>query len=210
MPKEGVLEEVEKENIWKEEGIKEGQAENPEISKEGRDDTPDGQEKEAVPGISVDIQIGTKDMFYFFMRHNYACFSGLFGLFISFGALILLAVRFSQYTMGAKCLLVLAGLLFTVIQPLQLLLKAANQIKRTPMFWEPIRYTFREDGLELSQKDQGGVIPWEEMMKIIDTGKYLIIYITRMRAYILPKNQIDHLEEIKEVIKAYANTANSP
>lgn len=205
-----MLEEVEKENIRKEEGIKGGQAENPEISKEGRGDTPGGQEKETVPGISVDIQIGTKDMFYFFMRHNYACFSGLFGLFISFGALILLAVRFSQYTMGAKCLLVLTGLLFTVIQPLQLLLKAANQIKRTPMFWEPIRYTFRKDGLELSQKDQGGMIPWEEMMKIIDTGKYLIIYITRMRAYILPKNQIDHLEEIKEVIKTYADTANSP
>lgn len=158
-------------------------------------------QKEPEPGISADIKIGTKDMFYFFMRHNYACFSGLFGLFISFGALLLLLIRFPQYDLTAKCLLVLVALLFTVIQPLQLLLKAANQIKRTPMFWEPIRYTFRRDGLELSQKDQNGVIPWEQVMKVIDTGSYMIIYITRMRAYILPKNQMQGLDKIKEIIQ---------
>lgn len=159
------------------------------------------EKKDPEPGISVDIKIGTKDMFYFFMRHNYACFSGLFGLFISFGALVLLLIRFGQYEMPAKCLLVLVALLFTVIQPVQLLLKAANQIKRTPMFWEPIRYTFREDGLELSQKDQNGVISWEQIMKVIDTGSYMIIYITKMRAYIFPKNQMHDLDEIKEIIR---------
>jgi hypothetical protein len=152
--------------------------------------------------VSADITIGTKDMFYFFMRHNYACFSGLFGLFISLGALILLIVRFKQYETTAKCLLLLVALLFTVIQPLQLLLKAANQIKRSPMFSEPIHYTFRQDGLEISQKDQSGVIPWEQVMKAVDTGKYIIIYITRMRAYIFPKEQMEHLDEIKEIIRS--------
>lgn len=173
------------------------------VEKEKTNTTQQGQ-KQAAVRISEDIKIGTKDMFYFCMRHNYACFSGLFGLFISFGALLLLAVRFSQYTTGAKCLLLLVGLLFTVIQPMQLLLKSANQVKRTPMFWESIRYTFREDGLELSQKEQNGVIPWEDIRKIVDTGSYLILYITSMRAYILPKNQMKHIEEVKGVIKTYA------
>jgi hypothetical protein len=153
------------------------------------------------PAAAVDIKIGTKDMFYFFMRHNYACFSGLFGLFISLGALILLIVRFGQYEITAKCLLLLVALLFTVIQPLQLLLKAANQIKRSPMFSEPIHYTFRQDGLEISQKEQSGVIPWEQVMKAVDTGKYMIIYITKMRAYIFPKDQMEHFDEIKEIIR---------
>lgn len=158
-----------------------------------------------VPKISVDIKIGTKDMFYFFMRHNYACFSGIFGLFISIGAGLLLLIRFQHYEIGAKCLLLVIALLFTVIQPLQLLLKAANQIKRTPMFHEKIRYTFQEEGLELSQKDQNGLIPWEQIMKVVDTGKYMIIYITRMRAYIFPKSQIKELDRIKEIIRKYCN-----
>lgn len=163
------------------------------------------QGKAEASGISVDIKIGTKDMFYFFMRHNYACFSGIFSLFISIGAFLLLIIRFQQYEITAKCLLILVALLFTVIQPLQLLLKAANQIKRTPMFHEPIHYTFREDGLELSQHDQSGIVPWEQIMKIIDTGKYIIIYITRMRAYIFPKDQMEQLEEIKEMIQKYCH-----
>lgn len=161
------------------------------------------EDKEAVSGISVDIKIGTGDMFYFFIRHNYFCLSGIIGLCISFGAFFLFIIRFQQYEMPAKCLLIVISLLFTVVQPLQLLLKAANQIKRTPMFQEPIQYTFRSDGLELSQKDQNGVIPWEQIMKIIDTNSHMIIYITRMRAYIFPKNQMHDLEKIKEIIYKY-------
>lgn len=167
--------------------------------------TTEKDKKEEVSGVSVDIKIGTKDMFYFFMRHNYACFSGIFSLFISIGAALLFIIRFQQYDITAKCLLAIVALLFTVIQPLQLLLKAANQIKRTPMFHEPIHYTFREDGLELSQHDQNGMIPWDQIMKIIDTGTYLIIYITRMRAYIFPKNQMKELDQINEMIQTYCH-----
>lgn len=167
--------------------------------------TTERDKKEEVSGVSVDIKIGTKDMFYFFMRHNYACFSGIFSLFISIGAALLFIIRFQQYDITAKCLLAIVALLFTVIQPLQLLLKAANQIKRTPMFHEPIHYTFREDGLELSQHDQNGMIPWDQIMKIIDTGTYLIIYITRMRAYIFPKNQMKELDKINEMIQTYCH-----
>jgi hypothetical protein len=54
--------------------------------------------------------------------------------------------------------------------------------------------------LEISQKDQSGVIPWEQVMKAVDTGKYMIIYITRMRAYIFPKEQMEQLDKIKEII----------
>lgn len=161
------------------------------------------KEKAEETEISVDIKIGTGDMFYFFMRHNYVCLSGIIGLCISFGAFILFIIRFQQYEMTAKCLLLVISLLFTVVQPLQLLLKAANQIKRTPMFQEPIRYTFRPDGLELSQKDQNGIISWEQIMKVIDTNRYIIIYITRMRAYIFPKSQMHDIEEIKEMIRKY-------
>ncbi len=167
--------------------------------------TTEKDKEEEVSGVSVDIKIGTKDMFYFFMRHNYACFSGIFSLFISIGAALLFIIRFQQYDITAKCLLAIVALLFTVIQPLQLLLKAANQIKRTPMFHEPIHYTFREDGLELSQHDQNGMIPWDQIMKIIDTGTYLIIYITRMRAYIFPKNQMKELDKINEMIQTYCH-----
>lgn len=164
------------------------------------------ENKEAeTPRISVDIKIGTKDMFYFFMRHNYACFSGIFSLFISIGALLLLIIRFQQYEITAKCLLIIVALLFTVVQPLQLLLKAANQIKRTPMFHEKIHYTFCKEGLELSQNDESGIISWDQIMKVVDTGTYLIIYITRMRAYIFPKEQMKEFDKIKEIIKTYCH-----
>ena len=67
--------------------------------------TTEKDKKEEVSGVSVDIKIGTKDMFYFFMRHNYACFSGIFSLFISIGAALLFIIRFQQYDITAKCLL---------------------------------------------------------------------------------------------------------
>ncbi len=49
------------------------------------------------------------------------------------------------------------------------------------------------------------MIPWDQIMKIIDTGTYLIIYITRMRAYIFPKNQMKELDKINEMIQTYCH-----
>jgi len=159
------------------------------------------QEKADAGGIPADIQIGTKDMFYFFMRHNYACFSGIFGLFISFSAVFVLILRYGQLDTVGKLVLLLAALLFTVIQPLQLLLKAANQIHGSSMFQMPIHYVFREDGLSLSQNGQTGILSWDQVMKVVETKAYLIIYVTRMRAYIFPKAQFADAEQISIFIR---------
>jgi len=154
-------------------------------------------------GIAVDITISTKDMFYFCMRHNYACFSGVFSLFISLGALLVLILRYGYLDGTGRLLLLLVALLFTVVQPLQLFFKAANQVHANPMFREPIRYVFREDGLSLSQNGQTGFLAWNQVMKIVDSSAYFIIYVTRIRAYIFPKDQIGDPERIRGHIRRY-------
>ena len=46
------------------------------------------QSKDSKESFHMDVQVGTSDMFWFLMRHNYFSVGGVFGVAISLGCLI--------------------------------------------------------------------------------------------------------------------------
>ena len=75
--------------------------------------------------LQFKVKIGVKDLFRFLMEYNYKSIGGAFGLVISFACFGMLAYSFSDNSAQVNLLLLVVGLLFTVIQPLMLLKKAA-------------------------------------------------------------------------------------
>ena len=139
--------------------------------------------------IKLSIQLTTPDMFRFMLRHTYTSFSGLFGVAISIGALVLLAAGFKDNDAMTNLVLAAIGALFLIVNPLMLWFKASQQIKRSPVFKKPLVYDFKEDGVIVSQDDQELEIKWEDIRKVIETGSLVVVYLSSVRAYVLPKNQ---------------------
>ncbi len=137
--------------------------------------------------IKISIQIKSKDMFDFLIYHTYTHLSGLVGLCISMASLIMLIVNFN--TMGSTGLLILAlgSALFTVIYPIQLSLRAKQQVLLTPMYKEPLNYTFNEEGIEINQNDEDAKVVWEDITKVVKSPKSVLIYTSKVRAFIIPK-----------------------
>lgn len=151
---------------------------------------------------TISVQIKTKDMFHFLLRHTYTSFSGLFGVFLSCGALVLFAMTYKDNDQMKNIVLLLIGAVFLIVNPIQLWLKAATQIKVSPMFQKPLYYRIDHEGILVSQDEQELPIMWEEIVKVVETRSYIIIYLSTVRAYIWPKEQIkDSIEEIKADIK---------
>lgn len=152
--------------------------------------------------VKFSTKITVKDMFCFLIRHTYTSFSGIFLLVLSCLAFVCLAVRFSQNTASANILLTFAGLIGTVIQPVQLYMRAMQQVKLNPMFAEPLEYIMNAKGITVSQKEETLEIPWEDVKKVIETKTSLLIYLSTVHAYILPKNQCgEKFPLIKESIQ---------
>lgn len=163
--------------------------------------------------ITFEIHISKKDLSNFMIYHNYHSLQGAIGLLISIAALILLVVRFQDLDYVKIAVLIVVALAFTLLTPLLLMNKARAQEKRNSSFSKPIRYELFESGFGLSQGEEHVDIEWRNVYKVVDTGRSVVVYISTVRAFIWPKEQLgssyakvlavlkEHLESRKLKIK---------
>ncbi len=140
--------------------------------------------------ISFDIKVTKKELSDFMIYHNYHSMQGIIGVIISLGALVLLILRWDTLEVAQFAILVILALMFTVMTPIILIRKASAQEKRNKSFEKPITYELGEDGFSLIQGEECVDLEWRNVYKIVETGKSLVLYISTVRAFIWPKNQI--------------------
>ena len=152
--------------------------------------------------VEFDLTLGVKDMADFLIKHFYSRFAGSFGIAMSGAALILFFMRIGKWGMYESVILLLVGSMFTIIQPIQLWMKASTQIKKNPFFKEPLHFVFDERGVTASQKDQFQTLPWERVRQVKETSRSILIYLSTVNANIIPKEQVgDQLGTLKEIIR---------
>lgn len=153
--------------------------------------------------VQFETQITTKDMFDYNIYHNYRNFQGIISLIMG---VVLLVLCFFAVKQDANVSYILItgflGLFFTIITPVRIYFKSFQQVKLTPSFKKPISYTLTDGEITVSQDDAKAVIPLNEIMKVCDTGKSIILYVTGVRAYIFPKRDIGgQLDELVTILK---------
>lgn len=152
------------------------------------------------------VKIGVKDLFHFLMGYNYKSVGGVFGLVISFACLGLLAYSFPDNSTQMNVVLLVIGLLFTVIQPLMLLKKAAVQVVKNPVFRDTLEYEIGDSGITVRQKDVEQDISWDGIFKICENKKQILVYTSRVNACIWPKEQMaDKLWPVKSALTEHVD-----
>ena len=69
-------------------------------------------------------------------------------------------------------------------------------------FTVPLSYVFDENGIEIRRNDEMAHNDWQEVMKVISTKKLVIIYLSPIRAFILPKKDIgDSYQSLKSLME---------
>lgn len=153
--------------------------------------------------VTFEVVITGKDMFDYNVYHNYRHFQGIISLLLG---IVLLVVCVTSIGTDANISYILItgflGLFFTVITPFRIYLKSIQQVKLTPSFRKPIKYTLSETELIIEQEDARASIPMEEIIKAADTGKSIVLYVSSVRAYIFPKRELGELlPQVVEIIK---------
>lgn len=153
--------------------------------------------------VTLEVSITGKDMFDYNFYHNYRHFQGIMSLLLGVFMLVMCVLSLKS---GATTTYILVtgffGLYFTILTPIRIMLKSYQQVKLTPSFRKPIQYTITSEKLELEQDGTKAVIPTEEILKAVDTGKSIILYVSSVRAYIFPKREMaDKEKEFVDIIK---------
>ena len=127
--------------------------------------------------FNFDAKLSAAELYAFSMRHTYKSMSGIFGLIISFGSLIICAVRYKYLDKTAIMALIIIGLIFTVIQPLMLWSKANAQVKKNKSI------------NTVSQGEQEADVKWYDIRKTVIVKDAVYVYMSPVRAFIFTKKQ---------------------
>ena len=149
--------------------------------------------------VKFDVKMTKEAMFDFMLYSSMTSTSGIIGVVIG-GLFLFLGIK--QIAMGelhtAMTYFMFAAL-FLIGNPINTKIHASEQVKRTPMFQKPITYELNETGVTVSQDELSAENGWEEFRKVISTNKSIIMFITKKRAIIFPKESMG--EQYPAVVK---------
>lgn len=149
--------------------------------------------------VKFDVKMTPNAMFDFMLYTSYTSFSGIAGVIFG-GIVLILGIRqimFGAYNMAATFFLFAA--IFLIGNPINMWTRSKEQVKRSPMFQKPITYELTEEGVKISQDDQSTLNEWKDFYKAVSTNRSVILYVTKIRALIFPKESLG--EEYAAVVQ---------
>lgn len=149
--------------------------------------------------VKFDVKMTKKAMYNFMLHTSYTSLSGIAGAVFGLVTLALGIRSLASDGGSAAMTFFLFAFIFLVGNPINLKIRSSEQIAKSPMFQEPITYEMTEEGVKISQGDQSTVNAWSDFQKAVSTGTSLILYVTKVRALIFPRESLG--EQYPAVVK---------
>ncbi len=151
--------------------------------------------------ITFDVNMKAKYMYRFMLYHNYTTFGSLFGVLLSLFAMILLITTFKEQTDMGKGILLFISLLWTIINPIMLRARAKRQVLMNSSYKKALTYTISGEGITVSQDENSESIEWDKIIKVVLTKNQLLVYSSKIHAFIFPLQEIgDKLDDVTSIV----------
>lgn len=150
-----------------------------------------------------DIDLSVKDLYRFSIYHNYTTFQGVLSIFIAIAAFVAAVITRDQVDMTYTILYVVFGIVFIFYMPVTLWMSAKRQMAMSEQLKHTLHYRIDAEGVTVMQNEEQATLPWKQVYQIKVTKSNVLIYSTRINAYIMPKEQLEAgvCENIKEIAK---------
>lgn len=153
--------------------------------------------------VKFDVTMTKEAMYDFMLYSSMTSATGILGIAVG-GVLLVMGMR--QILLGelaTAAMYFMFASIFLVVNPVNTKIRAGEQVSRTPMFQKPLTYELSEKGIKVSQDDQSAENTWEDFRKVISTNKSIILFITKKRAIIFPKESLG--EQYATVVKVISS-----
>lgn len=154
--------------------------------------------------VKFEVKMTDKIMYDFLLHHNYSSLSGLLSAAIgcfAFGFGIHDAVAGDAVWAMPMFFVAFVALILPLFS---MRTKAKVQVKSSPMFKKPLEYELNEEGVVVRQDEQQVLNKWDDFTKAVSTNRSVILYLSRMRAIIFPKQCMGaQYEEVMQMIHTH-------
>ncbi|MCI8506451.1 MAG: YcxB family protein [Lachnospiraceae bacterium] len=145
------------------------------------------------------------DLFRFQVYHTYCGIMGFLMVLLAVVVLVDLIGNFNSMSNGTKVICVFLIVWAAILNPVNMYFRAKKQAQTVELFKNPIDLEIDEKGLTITQGENGGLVEWKNITKIVILKKLVIFYMGKVRAHLLPLDQIpEEADEVVELVKKYA------
>ena len=137
-----------------------------------------------------EVTITDKDMFRFNIYNAYHGCKGIISNLVGIWVHVMSGLTFRQVSVWNTILYIVFGILFLVYVPGNLYLRSKKQISSSDVLKNALRYRIDEAGVHVSQGEQTADLEWKQIYKMVSTKSQILIYSSRVNAYIIPKEAI--------------------
>ncbi len=134
-----------------------------------------------------EVTITDKDMFRFNIYHAYHGFQGVIATLAGIWVLVMAGLTFGRVEVVYTILYIILGIVFLVYVPGSLYLRSKQQILSSEVLKHALRYKIDDEGVHVSQGEQTADLEWKQIYKMVSNRNQLLIYSSRVNAYIIPK-----------------------
>lgn len=148
--------------------------------------------------VEFDVKITATDLYDYMLSHTYSSFSGLFGSIVGAFFIIL------YFGMDTQFLYLFAGVVILLYVPCSLFLRAHKQVALNEAFKKPLHYVLTDEGVTVSQGENEMFQGWDVVYKAKSTNRSLLIYTSKVNAWIFPKRDLGKDKEaVIQLISAH-------
>ena len=140
--------------------------------------------------VSFDVQLQAKDLYRFNMYQTYTSLQGFLSIVLGILGFVMAGITFGEAELPYTIMYVVVGLLFIFYIPVSLWLRSKLTFKTNTVLSGKLHYVVSEDGIHVTQGEESGELPWEVVYKLVSNRKQILVYSTRVNAYIIPREQI--------------------
>ena len=159
--------------------------------------------------MKFDIKITDKDMYRFNLYHTYHTFNGIISVVVGIFVFIVLFFVREKLTSTDVMLYIVLGVALLLYSPITLFMRSKAQVAASEVLQNSLCYEFGDDGISVSTNvvlekgaENSALLAWKDIYKIVETNRQLLIYSSRVNAYVIPKEQLgEHLADLKDFIR---------
>lgn len=141
--------------------------------------------------IEFDVKLTTKDLYLFNLGQAYKGMQGIISLIIPAAIFAYAVYEWGKVSIGTSILNIGIGVLLLVYVPISLYLRSSKIVKTDEVLSKSLHYEVSEEGILVTQGEASAQLEWNQIYRMVATGKYIRIYTNRINAYIIPKEQLN-------------------
>lgn len=140
--------------------------------------------------VNFSVKMQVMYMYDFLMSHTYRGPAGLISVGIGIAAFVLCFSTIGKVQIPFTLCYGFIGILSLLYLPFTLYQKAQKQVQGVPMFKKPLDYTIDKLGISTRQENEQAFVEWKDIVKVRATRRSVIVYMTKVRAFVWPRECI--------------------